>query len=79
MVYINGLVVTNMKLKHTIKLPFASYGAVENKTAAKAREIIKDVFNCKYKGGYGEKLLKFLERSGNQLSCYVLYVLSLLK
>ena len=40
---------------------------MENKTAGKAREIIKDVFNCKYKGGYGEKLLKFLERSGMTL------------
>jgi hypothetical protein len=40
------------------------YGAVQNKTAARARQIIKDVFTCKYKGGFGEKLLKFLERSG---------------
>ena len=37
---------------------------MENKTAGLARNMIRDVFRCKYKGGYGEKLLKFLERSG---------------
>ena len=41
------------------------YGAVENSTAAMARRIIKDLFLCKYKGGFGEKILKFEERSGN--------------
>ena len=62
MVYINGLVL--IKVNENGKLTILRYGAVQNKTAARAREIIKDVFKCKYKGGFGEKLLKFLERSG---------------
>lgn len=40
------------------------YGAVQNQTAAEARLLLKDVFNCNYEpGSMGEKLLGFTKRS----------------
>ena len=44
------------------------YGAVQNQTAAEARLLLKDVFNCNYEpGSMGEKLLGFTKRSGNYI------------
>ena len=41
------------------------YGAVENRTAAQARLILKDVFKCNYEpGSLGERLLGYLKKSG---------------
>ena len=46
---------------------FPRFSSVTNKTASIARNIITDIFQCKYVSGYGEKILKYLPKNGRNI------------
>ena len=58
-----------------LKMFFHRFSSVTNKTASIARNIITDIFQCKYVSGYGEKILQYLPKNGKYILYFPFYII----